>query len=162
MDPSNILNKDLVELALNIAEASIIRLFSVSEPQMVWGPEYLAIVVRHPTLAEPVVCEIGVADLWKDNWGSPDDCQKIAAWKAEAAQREGKPTSELTLMCPWDHEPGDYLYPGGVVEGKLAIGCSGLNGWADETAAYIILDIIEGLCKRKREQLRENKIKQLL
>jgi len=161
MDPSTILNVDLVQRALDIAEPSIMRLFGVHEPGIVWGPKYLVIVVTHPALRIPVMRKFGTTNPWHGDWGAIEDFEKIAIWKAEAAQREGKPTSELTLMCPWDHEHGDYLYPGGVVEGKLAVGASGINGFGDETVAYIILDLIEGFCKRKREQLYENRVEQL-
>ena len=162
MDPSNIMNEELVRLALLVAEPSIFLLLEVTdEPNMVWGPKYLVVVVRHPLLKEPVVRKFGTTSPWHGDWGAIEDCERIASWKAEAAQREGKPTSELTLKQPWDHEPGDYLYPGGVVEGKLAVGASGINGWGDEAAAYIVLDLIEGFCKRKREQLRESRVKRL-
>lgn len=162
MDAATILNEDLVNLALDLAQPSIIRLFGVHEPEMTWGPKYLVVVVRHPNLKESLVRKIGTTDSWQDKWGIPEDFEKIAHWKAEAAQREGKPTSELTLQCPWDHEPGDYLYPGGVVEGKLAVGSSGIKGFGDETASYIVLDLIEGLSKRKREQLQEAGTSQLV
>jgi hypothetical protein len=162
MDPGSILNQDIVNLALDLVEASIKRLFLVVEPAMVWGPRYLVVVVIHPALKELVVQKFGSTNSWKEKWGAIENCEKIAVWKAETAQREGKPTSELTLMCPWDHESGDYLYPGGVVSGKLAVGVSGINGFGDEIAANNVLKTIEGLCKRKRELLREAKVSQLI
>lgn len=162
MDSSNIVTEGLVQLALDIAVLSITRLMEVKLVEVVWGPKYLVIVVRHPALKEPIIRIIGFVVPWKAEWDNPDDYKKIANWKAETSQREGKPTSELTLMCPWDHQPGDYLYPGGVVEGKLAVGSSGLKGFADETASYIVLDTIEGLCKLKRDQLQKEKVDQLI
>ena len=161
MDPSSMVNHEMVQIALDIATPPIMRLMGVQEPAMVWGPKYLVVVVLHPALKNPVARKIGTTESWKTEWGKPEDCEKIANWKAEAAQREGKPTSELTLMYPWDHEPGDYLYAGGVADGKLAVGSSGFVGFADEIASNIVLALIKGFCKTKREQLRENKVRQI-
>lgn len=162
MDQSVILNKALVEQALDLATPSILEMFNVEKPMAIWGPRYLVVKVRHPSLKEPVVRKIGKTTPWNDEWGNPEDFEKIAGWKAETAQIHGIPTSQLTLQCPWDHRKGDYLYPGGVVDGNLAVGASGVKGFADEGSAYSVLYWIEALSKLKREQLREDGVGQLI
>ena len=161
MSPDTIVNEALVKQALDLTERSIINLFGNLHPRTTWGPQYLVLVVRHPSLPIPVIKKYGRTDNWKEEWGAISNTEAIAHWKAEAAQRENKPTSELTFMCPWDHNKGDFLYPGGVVSGKLSVGASGLEGFADEIAANLVLVTIQGLCKLKREQLRASKVKLL-
>jgi hypothetical protein len=162
MDPKTILNVELIEKAFDIAVPSILEMFRANEPATVWGPRYIVIVVMHPNLGKRMAARrIDETTTWLDEWGDRDKYLRIAEWKAKTAQETGMPTSQLTLQCPWDHKEGDYLYPGGVVAGKLAVGASGVKGFADEGSAYTVLYWIEALCKLKREQLRESGVGQL-
>ncbi len=161
MDQFSIINEWVVRLGMHIAEKAIRELFAVDEPRIVWGPKYLVVVAIHPALGDPIVWKLGDSRDWNEKWGGLESYERIARWKAETAQREGKPTSELTHLYPQDHEAGDYLYPGGVVSGKLAVGASGIEGFADEIAANLVLKTIEGLCRLKREQLYADNVHKL-
>ena len=162
MDPRGILNRALIKLAIDLSTPTINAFFEVSEPETVWGPKFIVIAVVHPALQGPIFQIIGNTSDWQEEWGNLEEYKEIALWKARTAQKEGKPTSELVLQYPWDLKDGSFLYPGGVVAGKLGVGGSGIIGFADEGAANVVLSMIMSLSKLKCSQLREDDFGQLI
>lgn len=160
MDTKSILNEGIVKRAVQAARPSILLLMDIHVPKMAWGPKYLAVVVRSPVLPDVLKYEIvSGGGEWHDDWGNQDEFMTIANWKAEKAQETGRPTSEIVSLHPHDLVEGDFLYPGGVVDGTLAVGCSGITGWGDEGAANIILYLIIAMCRQKLSTLREGESK---
>jgi len=152
MDPASILNTQLVKTALAVVKPSVYALFQVEEPKLVWGPKYVAIVVKHPHIND-VVKKYFINEEWSKKWGEKEDFYIIATWKAQTAISTGMPTGELVHIKPWEHPNPNYPYAGGVCDGNLGVGVSGLSGYADEIIANLVLDSIKGLSKQKMKDL---------
>lgn len=158
MDPYTILNQDLVERAIEIARPAIREFLQMDTPSPNKGNpvKAVAICVVHPVLAKPIT---QVVSLVHD---STIEIEKIAEWKATKSSSIGITTGELTTQRPWDHQPGDFLYPGSYISGDLSVGVSGITGdGGDSTIAKMVGTLIEGICILKRNQLYLNDVRRL-
>lgn len=155
MNPVSMVNNEMVNLAIDIATPSIKALLNIEEPIITSKDRVVAIVVKHPDLESDVTRVVGRSE-------TTERILQIANWKSNKSASNGFSTAELTFDRPWDHKPGDFLYPGSAVSGSLSVGSSGLKGYGDEIVSNMILKIIEGLCKLKRDELYAADIKQLV
>lgn len=47
----------------------------------------------------------------------------------------------------WLYEEGDTRYVGGVIENGLVVAASGLQDYLDEMISWMVVSVIQGLCR---------------
>lgn len=147
----------IIDLKL-IKDATILATPSVEailkDPRCVWGPKFVSYVIVYDKMCH-IDC-FGKNTDWNPEWGSgPEFFMEVAQKKAELAHRTRKSTGEVVALSPWELQPGDYTYPGGVYQDGIAIGVSGVESFADELIAKILLACIVALAKLKFEKMLE-------
>ncbi len=112
----------------------------VLDPTMPWEPKYKA--ATDDNFEELVLLEV--------NWGDPDEFEYpfggIAASKAFASWKTGKPSIELQQEYPHLYEEGWTKFGGSVVRGGLVVAVSGAQWWFDQMVAGWMVDAIQGVC----------------
>lgn len=144
----------IIDLKL-IKDATILATPSVEailkDPRCVWGPKFVNYLIVYDGMWYDGC--FGEKTDWSPEWGSgPDIFMGIAQKKAELAYRTRKSTGEVVALSPWELQPGDYIYPGGVYQNGIAIGVSGVESFVDELIARILLACIVALAKLKFEK----------
>ncbi|MEX1061670.1 MAG: hypothetical protein WEC39_00975 [Patescibacteria group bacterium] len=154
------LTKALIEEAIAYALPTV-RMMILTHT---WGPKGVVIAVDAKGIEEPVVVvmpELGPEAQWANEWPGKN-FQEIAIAKARLARRLGMSTRSAIANHLWSLEPGDYLYPGGVAENTdVGVGVSGAYGDTDESAAWVIWNLIYFLCSVKRFKMEEAGIKKI-
>jgi len=155
-----LLNHVLVEEAISLSLPTV-RLMVATHT---WGPKGVAIAVDAKGLEEPVVFvmpELGSEAQWADEWPGKN-FRKLALAKARLARRMGMTTKSAADDHPGSLEEGDYFYPGGVAEDTdRGVGVSGSYGETDESAAWVVWNVIELLLKKERFKMEEAGTKNL-
>ena len=148
----NIVTPELVQEAIDLSLPTVRMLCK----RDTWGPKGVVIAVFGKGLSTPVVYimeELGARETWLDE-GKPIDFEEIALQKLRGASREGRTSHSIAVDKPWLLETGDSLYRGAVAEDQgLAAAASGVHETMDETIAWIVLNIISGLCYKKVREL---------
>lgn len=121
-----------------------------------WGPKGVVIAVSCQSLAKPYVYvmeELGPRETWKDD-GKDIDFKTIALQKLAVSSRTSHTSHDILHNKPWLLREGDSLYQGGVAEDDgLAVAASGSYSEIDETIAWIVFNVIAGLCHMKLRKL---------
>lgn len=101
--------------------------------------------------------ELGPEDGWADS-----NFRQIVSQKLQVSSRTGRTSHSVVSDKPWLLEAGDSFYRGGVAEDEgLAVAASGSHGEIDEVVAWIVFNIISGLCQMKLKELKDQKINHL-
>lgn len=156
-----LLTEDLVDQAV---ELSLPTMREVARKNT-WGPKGVAIAVNAKGLDQPylaVMDELGPMREWEEKWGEGRRFDLIALSKAHIARSNGTTSWEVVSQMPWLLEEGDFLYRGGVAEDTdLGVGVSGIYGEMDEALAWIVWNLIAGLCNLEITMLRKDKVNRL-
>ena len=105
------------------------------------GPKWVDGFVSAPELGD-IPIRFGEATEWNPAWGDQPNFPAIAAQKLKLAKRLGEDTSRIVAVRPWQLEPGEYLYEGGVSRFGISAAISGAMGHTDEALADILVSTI--------------------
>ena len=156
-----IIDEELVRKAISFALPTVRELVAAHT----WGPKGVVIAVSWTGCAEPVVHvmdELGLEENWEKEWGEGRNFRKTALQKLSTTLHGGASSRSVVANHPWLLEEGDSFYTGSAAEdGGLAVAASGAYGDTDETASWIVWNIILLLCQRRIADLQANKINHL-
>ncbi len=88
------------------------------------------------------------------SWKYPFD--KIAIAKALQCKRTGMVGRNVLKDAPWLMKPGDARYAGGVIENGLVVAASGVQDHFDEMISWMVLSVIQGLCRDEVSKVEDN------
>lgn len=156
-----ILNKDLVNKALKLAEPSILAI--LNEDGMTWGPEWVVGYITGPGLSnESILFQFGkdYGKEWKNaDWGNQELFFEIARAKLKLVMREKMPSSVIAASKPWILESGEFLYTGGYYLDGIGVAVSGAMARTDEACAKIIHICVTMLAFLEAEKrIKENRM----
>ncbi len=148
----SIIDDSLVQEALDLSGPTIETI--LKNPKSTWGPKYVEVFIIERDDVSAYTAVIGEKEPWDPSWGEELDYDFlfVAEQKANASLREKADTSFLIEQSPWLLEEGEFLYPGGVYYGGVAVGVSGAKGIVDEGIAKILISAIVMLAKQKTQE----------
>lgn len=156
-----ILNRDLVNKALKLAEPSILAV--LNEDGLTWGPKWIVGCLTGNGLPEEgIFFQFGknYGKEWNSaEWGNQEMFFEIARAKLKLVIREKMPSSVIAVTKPWVLESGEFLYTGGYYQDGIGVAVSGALARTDEACAKIIhisLTMLAFLEAEKR--IRENRM----
>lgn len=151
----SLLTEELVQEAIELALPTV----RVLCKRYTWGPQGVVIGVAGKGLAAPYIYameELGPEDKWDSSF------YLIVAQKLQVSSRTGRTSHSVVSDKPWLLEEEDSFYRGGVAEDEgLAVAASGSHGEIDEVVAWIVFNLIAGLCQMKLKELRDQNINHL-
>jgi hypothetical protein len=134
-----IITEELIKEAIDLVSPSAEAIFAAEGTG--WGPKWVDGFVAAPGLGD-IPFRFGEATEWNPVWGDQPDFPAIAAQKLRLAKRLGEDTSRIVAVRPWQLEPGEYLYEGGVSRFGISAATSGAKGRTDEALADILVSTI--------------------
>ncbi|MDO8686890.1 MAG: hypothetical protein Q7K11_01625 [Candidatus Berkelbacteria bacterium] len=138
---SYILNWELANWAVQIAESLIDEIL---DSQLAGGRSTIHIVILDPSDGN-ILYEETLGNLDKSTWRHPYD--DLARAKAQLCHRTGMVARTVVNDAPWLLEEGDTHYAGGAYENGLVVAASGLQDYLDEMISWVVLSVIQGLCR---------------
>ncbi|MCD5397129.1 MAG: hypothetical protein LRZ96_00885 [Candidatus Pacebacteria bacterium] len=148
-----ILTTEMVEDAINLARPIVEKI--LSRKDATWGPKWVEVVVDIGDRNFPLYFHFGTIVPWKEEWGAKKNFTEIALKKLKLSDRTGMNTSAIVALCPWQLEPGNFLYAGGVTKDGITVAVSGAIGIVDEGIASIIIEVIAMFAKLEAKQRME-------
>ncbi|MDO8470698.1 MAG: hypothetical protein Q7S63_01850 [bacterium] len=150
-----LLTRDIAADAIRIALPAIVGLCAEATSQ----PKGVVIAIAGKGLPEPFTWtmeELGSREKWEL------DFHQIALEKLLVSSRTGRASRKVIDEAPWLLEAGDSLYQGAVAEDAgLAVSVSGSYSQVDEAIAWMVFNIIFGLCHIKLRVFQDREIASL-